>query len=325
MAWLEVHQSLLTHRKTLELADLLGLPPLYAASHVIALWLWALDNAPGGDLHVRVTILSRAAQWSGDANSFVNALIESGFLDQGDDGNITIHDWDDYAGKLIDARRKHAETVRNSRRAKRETPPDESDPHVTVTLPSRDRLQYSTVPSVNYYKEDDDAHAQKNAQPRQQPGTANMPPEIRAEIALRKYLLDKAATLMTKQRLLKAQENSLSAWFVQHKGDLTPELIDLGVGQAADYTGGDSLAYMKTVIENKINGVEKPKGGTSNGVGAHTERKLQPTRRQQAIRDGFKDAFGVSLDEAFGGGRGGTAANNPAGDVRLLPGGRQAG
>ena len=50
MAWIELHQSLPQHRKLLALRDALGLRTPAALGHMCLLWLWALDNAPDGDL-----------------------------------------------------------------------------------------------------------------------------------------------------------------------------------------------------------------------------------------------------------------------------------
>jgi hypothetical protein len=94
MAWIEVHQSLFTHRKTLELAELLEVPDLYASAHLIALWTWALDNAPDGHLAVSERIIARAAQWPHDPASLVQALLQTGFLETSGEGYI-IHDWPD--------------------------------------------------------------------------------------------------------------------------------------------------------------------------------------------------------------------------------------
>src|SRR5688572_4048729 len=96
MAWLELHQSLPTHRKTLDLADALDIAPVTAMGHVCCIWLWAMDNAPSGSVAgIKPRTLARAAQWAGDPDAFTAALVASGFLHQ--DGEI--HDWQEYAGK----------------------------------------------------------------------------------------------------------------------------------------------------------------------------------------------------------------------------------
>jgi hypothetical protein len=107
-AWLELHQSLPTHRKTLMMADALDTQPAHIVGHIACLWLWALDNAQDGVLQVSPRLVARAAQWEGDPQAFTDALLAAGFLDC--DGHI--HDWDEYAGRLIEGRRKSAERAK---------------------------------------------------------------------------------------------------------------------------------------------------------------------------------------------------------------------
>lgn len=115
MAWIELHQAVWTHRKTFLLAAELDLEETYAAAHIIRLWTWALDNAPDGDVTgLPARVLAYGAAWSGDADAFVAALIASGWIDDGD-GYCCLHDWDDYAGRLIERRAANAERMRNAR------------------------------------------------------------------------------------------------------------------------------------------------------------------------------------------------------------------
>lgn len=112
MPWIELHQSLPTHRKTLDLSDELDIPPVAAVGHLCCLWLWAIDNAPEGNIAgIKPRTVARAAHWDGDAEAFIAALTHAGFLhDNGD-----IHDWHDYAGKLVERRRANAERMREAR------------------------------------------------------------------------------------------------------------------------------------------------------------------------------------------------------------------
>jgi len=114
-AWLELHQDLLTHKKTLALADRLDMHPLHAVSHVIAIWLWAIDGAPGGNLKgMSARAISRVAQWEGDPETFCSALFQAGFFDVDDEDNFCIHDWAQYAGRLIEKREQNrARTEKN--------------------------------------------------------------------------------------------------------------------------------------------------------------------------------------------------------------------
>ena len=101
MAWIEVHQSLPNHRKLLEAADLLRLNPPTLMGHLIMFWLWALDNAPDGDLRdISPRMIARAAQWKKSPDLLLDALVSTGFLDRGEQ-SFVIHDWQDYAGKLL--------------------------------------------------------------------------------------------------------------------------------------------------------------------------------------------------------------------------------
>jgi len=80
-----------------------------AVGHVVCLWLWAIDNAPSGSLeHLTDADVAGAGQWHGDAALFVKSLRAVGFLDR----DRTIHDWHQFAGKLVEYRAKDAERKR---------------------------------------------------------------------------------------------------------------------------------------------------------------------------------------------------------------------
>lgn len=111
MAWIESHQSLATHRKTMVLESILDITTVQAIGHLHLFWWWALDNTPDGNLTgIPDRVIAKAAQWDGDSSQFVNALRESGFID----GDM-IHDWMDYAGRLIAKRVANAERMREAR------------------------------------------------------------------------------------------------------------------------------------------------------------------------------------------------------------------
>jgi hypothetical protein len=112
MAWLELHQSLPTHRKTLAMAEDLDMQPAHIVGHIACLWLWALDNAPDGRLNVSPRTVARAAQWLGEPDDFYAALKASGFVEA--DGSL--HDWAAYAGRRLDRRKLSNEWQRARRR-----------------------------------------------------------------------------------------------------------------------------------------------------------------------------------------------------------------
>lgn len=115
MAWIQSHQELRTHPKTLRLARLLSVSPITAIGHLHCLWWWCLDYAQHGDLstfdHLDIAI---AAGWDGDADTFIAAMESAGFLDV-DAFTISVHDWPEYGGRLIERREKNAECMRAAR------------------------------------------------------------------------------------------------------------------------------------------------------------------------------------------------------------------
>jgi hypothetical protein len=114
MAWIELHQSLPTHRKTLALADALNIEPVQAVGHLACLWLWAVDNTPNGRLDgVTERTIARAAQWKRDSGALLEALTDAGFLDAAP--QLLIHDWHDYAGRLVERRSVERERSRQRR------------------------------------------------------------------------------------------------------------------------------------------------------------------------------------------------------------------
>lgn len=112
MSWIESHQSLSTHRKTIKAARLLRCDKHKLIGHLHELWWWGLDNAADtGELAgIERSDLAWAAQWKGDAEAFAVVLIECGFVDSDDSGErLGLHDWWQYAGKLNAKRAKDRE------------------------------------------------------------------------------------------------------------------------------------------------------------------------------------------------------------------------
>ena len=112
----------------MQAAETLDLPEVYVVAHLMALWTWALDNAPDGVLPSSPRIIAKAAQWTGEPNMLINALFDAGFLETDEAraenvhrtcdaraGTIIIHDWHSYAGRLIEKRESNTERMRRAR------------------------------------------------------------------------------------------------------------------------------------------------------------------------------------------------------------------
>lgn len=136
MAWIPVDQSLGNHRKTRQLARELGVDIPTAIGYLILFWTWALDNAPSGILTgIAVEDLCptfapnldpQTKEWiptfgpHPDPQTFLKSLIAARFVDKKERGRgrqatLRIHDWEQYGGRLCDARAAHRDRMRQSR------------------------------------------------------------------------------------------------------------------------------------------------------------------------------------------------------------------
>jgi hypothetical protein len=137
MAWIESHQSLGTHRKLMALCQALHIDDTRAVGMLHYLWWWALDNAPDGNITgVSDKTLAVASHWKGSPDLWVTTLRQVGLVDE-DATMRTLHNWEDYAGKLVSARERNKERQKTFRDKHRNVT-------VTVTSPLRNG---ATVPN----------------------------------------------------------------------------------------------------------------------------------------------------------------------------------
>ncbi len=131
MAWIESHQELRDHPKVKKAARLLGVPRPLVVGYLQYLWWWAMDYAQDGDLSgYTPEDIADAISWEGDPVALVDALVEcgpigkQGFLERTSDGRLLLHDWYEYAGKLIDRRETERERQRKRRAVSPQRPQD---------------------------------------------------------------------------------------------------------------------------------------------------------------------------------------------------------
>jgi len=121
--WIESHQTLRDHPRKDKLAeDLFGgmYPDEVADCATVGLlhhlWWWALDYAGDGDLSgFSDRQIAKASRYGGDPRLLVEALVAAGFLTS----DRRLHDWHDYAGRLIEKREANAARNRAYRASKR--------------------------------------------------------------------------------------------------------------------------------------------------------------------------------------------------------------
>lgn len=146
MAWIELHQSLFTHRKTIDAAARLDLPEVYIVGHIAAIWTWALDNAPNGVIRAASRVIERVAQWPGEKGALVATLVAVGFLREAEpEEAYEIHDWHEYAGRLIERREKNAERMKSARSASLQ--PEKTHVQRTCSARTGATVPNRTIPS----------------------------------------------------------------------------------------------------------------------------------------------------------------------------------
>jgi hypothetical protein len=115
MAWIESHDELPTHRKTLKAARKLKVSAPTVVGHLHFLWYWCLTHAPDGRLEeMDADDVAAAAGWDDEGEPFVKALLDCGWLDD-DAGTLVVHDWWEGAGKTIKRRKFATERQRRAR------------------------------------------------------------------------------------------------------------------------------------------------------------------------------------------------------------------
>ena len=84
MLYIQIDVTLIDHPKLKKLARLLGVSRVAAVGHLAALWAWAAQYAPDGDLTTYLDepeALADAAMWEGDPRTFFDALVGARFGD----------------------------------------------------------------------------------------------------------------------------------------------------------------------------------------------------------------------------------------------------
>jgi hypothetical protein len=153
MAWIESHEELLTHPKSKRLKRKLNVSIHEVVGILHFFWHWAVKYAEDGDItKFSAEDIADAIQFDGDADKLINALIESGFVDEFEDGQRVIHDWFDYAGKLVLWRRKEAERLKGYRKSKKKDSVHSTNEERTTYEPSTDTVrtpEYSNSNSIS--------------------------------------------------------------------------------------------------------------------------------------------------------------------------------
>lgn len=121
--WIELHQEMPRHPKTLALAQALKVSRHEAVGILADLWTWGLSCA-GDDGSLKAVTdmgIAMAVDWpTRKAKALADSLVSVGWLDRDEEGGYFLHDWDDYTGRLNDLRQIKRQQSRERQKRYRE-------------------------------------------------------------------------------------------------------------------------------------------------------------------------------------------------------------
>ena len=299
MAWIQVHQQLKDHRKLLAAADELEVPPAHMLGMLISFWLWALDNAPTGSLAgISNRMIARAAQWDGDPDTFVETLATAGLLDMDEAGSLTLHDWYEYAGKLIDQREAEKNRSRARRASTAGRPPD--DRRTTDKRPPDDRQ--TTGGRVDQSRVDQS----REDKTREDNGENNpLPPKggPAADPVPYKAIVDLYHEICTSYPKLRAVEGKrkqaiAARWKKYHDLDVFAELFDRA--QNTPFLNGDNERGWTATFDWLINPTNMSKVLEGNYDGLHQQPRTAAPRPKPKKADTMGVLAGIIAGEEGG-------------------------
>lgn len=275
MAWIELHQSLPGHRKTMRFRRALKIGQAQAIGHLCMLWLWCLDNCPDGDLSSLLDCeIAEAAGYDKKPEDFTAALRESGFLDE----NNQVHDWYSYAGKLIEKREQNANRMRE-RRARAEhvqrtcsARADNVHEKCTATVPNR------TVPNRTQPKEEE---AEESATDDWNP--FGEPPKAPLTDTIESYLMANLAYM--------SPGNMKELDDLESQG-ATPELIRYAVDTACA-AGANKWSYVKAILTGWLS------AHITTVAAAKADQEAHRTKNVQSVHSRPTNQSALSKAEQF--------------------------
>lgn len=207
MAWIELHDTLPDHPKTLATSSALRIDKDLLIGKLCRLWTWCLSNRENGFIaDNEIDTVAEIMRWSKKSKALFDALcvvpvgFEYGFLEVVDGGYL-IHDWDERIEMLRDKREERRQQARLRKQRQRDKVrdkerdchdgevDDERDCHADVTRDKRDSHAV-TVPNRTLPYLGNDTADDADARARADDPLEDTEPHDEAETALREVLLE---------------------------------------------------------------------------------------------------------------------------------------
>lgn len=250
--WIELHQEMTRHPKTLALAQTLRISRREAVGLLVDLWTWGIGCAgeTGSLRGLSPEGIAMALDWPvRQAGKLVDALFTCGWFDrEGED--YRLHDWEDYTGRLSE-RRRDAERKRTARRAAKagetggEKPPEnEGGPQSeTRACPEMVRGQSADGPGTkagNPRAEKPNPTESNQTEPNQTQQNPTAPNPHGQEAALRRVCDEFARAIHAPG----GKEREQLRFLLTEYG---PDALSAAIGEARGK--GRSPAYLRKILE----------------------------------------------------------------------------
>jgi hypothetical protein len=273
-SWIESHQSLREHPKLRKLCKLLDINRMEGIGHLHCLWWWALEYAQDGDLTgYDLADVALGAEWEGEPARFIEALLNcgpgggTGFLERDTEGGLYLHDWWEYAGKLIEQRRHNAERMRKARAAARGEGVNARATHtprgVQRTLQARAGHVHplpTNQPTEPTYLPNQPAAAAKEIEGAREAnktstaaaaGSANGSGAKDGKVTIQ-HLERAARAFLGVNPLTPGQQKNIHEWYRDHREGLTLGMVKYAYDQTVEGSKGSKLKYFYAVLERAL-------------------------------------------------------------------------
>lgn len=115
MMWIKSSVDIRNHPKVYRFAHILGISLPEAIGYLHLFWGWVISYHANGELETLQELdIAPATMWQGDPKTFIDALIQAGFIDKTKSGYV-VHNWREHYGKLKRIRDMSAERSKRYR------------------------------------------------------------------------------------------------------------------------------------------------------------------------------------------------------------------
>jgi len=115
IAWIKVDSGLPKDPKFLDLTARLKVKPADSYWNLTHFWFWVSAYYPDGVLKdVSDFAIAHSSQWTGEPKAFVDAIVESGFVDR-TLGQLLVHDWEKWRPEWARSRERREPTRKRPR------------------------------------------------------------------------------------------------------------------------------------------------------------------------------------------------------------------